>query len=97
VLTVQSTDGQAGTEEVEWKLSMDDLDFEEQVIYYEGFFRALENETWVDGVISERWDFFDQYDRVGDSYEAAYFDMTREASPRSKPAEEVVKLWFNLR
>ena len=73
------------------------VDFEEQVIYHEGFFKALENETWVNGVISERWDYFDQYQRTGDSYEAAYFDMTREASPSCKPAEDLIGFWNRLR
>ncbi len=97
VFGAQSTDGQIASEDADWKISMTGVDFEEQVIYHEGFFKALEDETWVNGVISERWDYFDQYGRTGDSYEAKYFDMTREASPRCKPAEDLIGFWFNLR
>ena len=96
VFAAQATDGQVASEDVEWKTSMMGLDFKEQVIYYEGFFKALEDETWVNGVVSERWDYFDQYVRTGEGYEAIYFDMTREASPRCKPAEDLIKLWFEL-
>jgi len=41
-------------------------------------------------------DWFDQYYRPGDTPEAAYFDATLEASPRSKPAEEVVMLRYSI-
>lgn len=92
-----SADGQQGGEDPEWVLSHEGLDFREQVVYYEGVFKALEDEDWVNGFIPERWDYFDQYNRTGDTYEAHYYDSTRGASPRSKPAEKLIKLWFGLR
>lgn len=97
VLTISSSDGQQASEDPEWLLAREKgLDFQEQVLYYEAFFKALEDESWVSGVFTERWDWFDQYHRSGDTYEAKYFDATREASPRSKPAEIVVKLWYSI-
>jgi len=97
VLTISSSDGQQASEDPEWLLARDKgLDFQEQVLYYEAFFKAIEDESWVSGIFTERWDWFDQYHRSGDTFEAKYFDATREASPRSKPAEVVVKLWYSI-
>lgn len=97
VFSSTSSDGQKGGEASEWKLSTEGLDFREQVVYYEGVFKAMEDEEWINGFIPERWDYFDQYDRVGESYESYYYDHTRGASPRSKPAEDLINLWFDLR
>ncbi len=95
VLVVSSSDGQQSSEDPEWITAPEQgVDFNEQVIYYEAFFTAIEDEDWINGVFSERWDWFDQYRRSGETYEAYYFDSTREASPRSKPAEEALRLWF---
>ena len=52
---------------------------------------------WIKGVFTERWDWFDQYRRSGDTGEAVYFDAALESSPRSKPTEEVVRLWIGIR
>jgi hypothetical protein len=71
-------------------------DFQEQALYYEAFFKVASESPWIEGVFTERWDWFDQYSRTADTPEAIYFDATLEASPRSKPAEEVVKLWFEI-
>lgn len=97
VFSSVSADGQQGGEDPEWVLSDEGLDFKEQVVYYEGVFKAMEDEVWINGFIPERWDYFDQYNRTGDTYEAHYYDSTRGASPRAKPAEDLIKLWFYLR
>ena len=55
--------------------------------------KALEDEPWIQGVFVDRMDWFDQYRR---SPEYTYFDATFESSPRSKSAEEVIKLWFGI-
>ncbi|MFQ5951136.1 MAG: hypothetical protein ACE5KH_03525, partial [Candidatus Geothermarchaeales archaeon] len=88
-----SADGQLFTEDPDLRR---EVDFQEQVLYYEAFFRALEDEPWITGVFTERWDWFDQFHRPGDTFGARYFDSTTETSPRSKPAEEVVKLWYSI-
>jgi len=56
------------------------------------FFRAMEDETWIKGFFSERWDWFDQYKRPP---EPSYYDQTAGSSPRNKPAEEIIKIWYN--
>lgn len=89
VLTVTSTDGQEFSEDPN---ARGKVDFGEQALYYEAFFRAIENETWIKGFFSERWDWFDQYKRPP---EGSYFDQTGGGSPRNKPAEEVIKIWFS--
>ena len=87
ILTVNSSDGQ--TEKATFV-----PDFLEQALYYEAFFKVASESPWVKGMFTERWDWFDQYHRHADTGEAIYFDTTLESSPRSKPAEEVVRLWF---
>jgi len=93
VLTINSTDGQQYSEDPNKR---GEVDFQEQALYYEAFFKAIEDEPWITGVFTERWDWFDQFRRPGDSSWAQYFDETSGGSPRSKPAEEVVKLWFGI-
>jgi hypothetical protein len=95
VLVVNSSDGQVGSENIEEK-SRFSPDFREQVMYYEAFFKAAAEEEWIRGIFTERWDWFDQYRRPADTPEAVYFDATLESSPRSKPAEEVIRLWFGI-
>ena len=95
ILTVNSSDGQRRSEDVEERASFE-VDFQEQALYYEAFFKVVEESPWIRGVFTERWDWFDQYQRPGDPPGASYFDATFEASPRSKPAEEVVRLWFDI-
>ena len=95
VLTVNSSDGQRRSEDVEERATFQ-ADFQEQALYYEAFFKTVAETPWVSGVFTERWDWFDQYERPGDPPGASYFDATFESSPRSKPAEEVVKLWYEI-
>ena len=71
-------------------------DFRAQAMYYEAFFSVLKNETWVTGAFSERWDYFDHFARLNDSPSSYYFDQTIGNSPRNKPAESVIRLWFGL-
>jgi hypothetical protein len=71
-------------------------DFREQSIYYEAFFNVVRNTTWINGVFTERWDYFDHLARLGDAPSSYYFDQTISDSPRNKPAEAVIKLWFGL-
>lgn len=92
VFTVTSTDGQEFSEEKNARGELN-IDFEEQALYYEAFFRAMEDETWISGFFSERWDWFDQYKRPP---EGSYYDETGGSSPRNKPAEDVIKIWYNL-
>ncbi|NWG37996.1 hypothetical protein [Nitrososphaera sp.] len=86
-----SADGQAGSEDVE-VIPTIDPDFEEQALYYEALFAALEDETWVDGLIIQRMDWFDQYERSAE----VYWDETRSSSPRSKPAESIMTFWYSV-
>lgn len=71
-------------------------DFREQAMYYEAFFNVIQNKSWISGVFSERWDYFDHFARLGDAPSSYYFDQTIGVSPRNKPAESVVKLWFGI-
>ena len=91
ILTINSSDGQVGSEDVEEKATFVP-DFLEQALYYEAFFKVAAASPWIKGVFTERWDWFDQYRRPADEI---YFDATLESSPRSKPAEEVMRLWFS--
>jgi len=75
----------------ELRLPPSERDFQEQVLYYEAFLQALEDESWIQGVFSERWDWFDEMDHPG-----LYFDAITGESPRSKPAEKAIKLWFGI-
>lgn len=93
ILAVNSSDGQVASEDIE-EIPTLVPDFGEQALYYEAFFKVAAASPWIKGVFTERWDWFDQYHRSADTPEAIYFDATRESSPRSKPAEEVVRLWF---
>ncbi|MCW4048377.1 MAG: PKD domain-containing protein [Candidatus Bathyarchaeota archaeon] len=93
ILTFASADAQNNVEDPSLRGAMD---FAEQALYYEAFFTALEGETWVDGVISERWDYWDEWRRTGDNPEAAYFDESTGSTPRNKPAEDVINLWFDM-
>ena len=95
ILTINSSDGQTGSEDIEEKSTFVG-DFQEQALYYEAFFQVASELPYIKGVFTERWDWFDQYHRPADTPEAIYFDATLESSPRSKPAEEVVKLWFEI-
>lgn len=88
-----SSDGQGSSESIEVRQTIQ-VDFAEQAAYYEALFFALQDEPWVRGVFTERWDWFDQFDRGGASPEAIYFDNTIEGSPRSKPAGQVLELWL---
>ncbi len=99
VFSAMSSDGQEGGEPPPWGWGpppASQVDFLEQVMYYEAFFNVLESKDWVSGVFTERWDWFDQFSRSGDSPEAYYYDVTLQGSPRSKPAEQVIKLWYGI-
>jgi hypothetical protein len=93
VLTIGSTDAQLVTEDPEQRSA---TDFNEQVLYYEAFYASLDKYDWVDGIITERWDYWDEYRRFGESLDVRYFDETNGASPRNKPAEDVVALWHEV-
>lgn len=94
VLTFASSDGQNTVEDPELRSP---IDFAEQVLYYEAFFTAMNDEPWVSGIISERWDYWDDWRRTGDSPDAAYFDESTGSTPRNKPAEDVIALWFKMK
>ena len=93
VLTTGSSNGQNTAEDPELRSA---VDFNEQVIYYEAFFTSLEKYDWATGIMTERWDFWDEYRRFGDEYNIQYFAETTSASPRNKPAEDVMALWFEV-
>ena len=95
VLTVNSSDGQTRSEDIGEREGFQ-VDFNEQALYYEAFFKVAAETPWIHGVFTERWDWFDQYRRSGDLPGSNYFDATLESSPRSKPAEEVTRLWFSI-
>ncbi|MDA1258560.1 MAG: hypothetical protein O3C10_12080 [Chloroflexi bacterium] len=69
-----------------------EADFQEQAILYEAFFDVIAERPWIDGALMGTFDWLDQYTR--DPAEL-YFDQTTGASARSKPAEEVIQLWFD--
>jgi hypothetical protein len=71
-------------------------DFREQAKYYEVILNFLQNKPWVSGFFSERWDYFDHFVRPPTAPNSFYFDQTLGNSPRSKPAEAVIKLWFTM-
>ncbi len=85
-----SSDGQRGSEDPE-ELATFVPDFQEQAIYYEGMLQAFADEPWITGIMLSVTDWFDQFARPP---EGLYFDQTFQASPRSKPAEDVSALWF---
>lgn len=85
-----SSDGQLGSEDPE-ELATFVPDFQEQAIYYEGMLQAFASEPWITGIMLSVTDWFDQFARPP---EGLYFDQTFQASPRSKPAEDVSALWF---
>jgi len=70
---------------------MSELDYREQVIYYEAFIQAIDDEAWVNGFVTHFWEWFDSLDRPG-----LTFDAFTGTSPRSKPAEDLIKLWFGI-
>lgn len=85
VLTVISTDGQKFSEDPKLRGK---ISFNEQILYYEALFRVMEEETWISGFFSERWDWFDQYKRSPKMSEAVNYDQTGGDSPRNKLAEK---------
>jgi hypothetical protein len=93
VLTIGSTDAQLVTEDPD---NRSQVDFNEQVLYYEAFYTSLDKFDWVSGIFTERWDYWDEYRRFGDDFNTKYFDETHGASPRNKPAEDVVSLWNEI-
>ena len=93
VITFESTDAQFSTEDPDQRTP---VDFNEQVLYYEAFYSTIGDQPWISGVFTERWDYWDEYRRFGDDYNIQYFDMTNGASPRNKPAEDVVALWNEI-
>ena len=99
ILTADSSNGQYDPDPPPWAPNPPPAnltDFREQAMYYEAFLSVLRNQSWVSGFFSERWDYFDHFARTGETPSAYYFDQTIGSSPRSKPAEQVVKLWFSL-
>ncbi len=87
-----SADGQEGSEDPDVIVTLTP-DFREQALYYEALFTALADEPWVTGLILQRMDWFDQYRRPRDQI---YWDETLASSPRSKPAEEIMRLWYGM-
>ena len=69
----------------------EEVDYGEQIIYYEGFFEALEQEDWISGLFTTSWAWFDEFD-----YPGTYFDEEVTTNPRKKPAEDLIKLWFGI-
>ncbi len=67
-------------------------DFQEQALLYEAFFDVIAERDWIDGALVGILDWFDQYARPPEQW---YYDQTDQGSPRSKPAEEVIRLWFD--
>jgi len=88
VFKINSSDGQVFSEPPP---PVTELDYREQVLYHEAFFQAIEDESWIEGVISERWAWFDVLD-----YPGIFADAFLDASPRNKPTEELMKLWFKI-
>jgi hypothetical protein len=91
-----SSDGQMRSEDVDERVKFQS-DYQEQALYYEAFFNGVAETPYIRGFFIERWDWFDQYRRLGDQPGANYFDETLGASPRSKPAEDVIRAWFSIR
>jgi hypothetical protein len=89
--SAESADAQHASENQEERAGFS-IDFREQVIYFEAFLEAMSDEEWIDGLIIGM-DWFDQYRRPP---EAWYFDATLEHSPRSKPAEQALRLWLGI-
>jgi hypothetical protein len=89
--SAESADGQRASENQEERARFV-VDFREQVVYYEAFLEAMIDEEWIDGLIIGM-DWFDQYRRPP---EAWYFDAALEHSPRSKPAEQALRLWLGV-
>lgn len=85
-----SSDGQVGSEDLALRATFD-VDYQEQVIYYEALFQIAASELWVEGVWVSTVNWFDQNARGEEFY---YFDETLLGNPRSKPAEDVMALWF---
>ncbi len=85
-----SVSGQVGSEDLDLRRTFV-KDFQEQVIYYEALIQIVANETWVDGLFVASMNWFDQFKRTEEFY---YFDETILGSPRSKPAEQVLSVWF---
>lgn len=90
-LGATSSNGQVGSEDVA-EIAGFAADFQEQSLLYEAFFDVISERPWIEGALMGSFDWFDQYTRPP---EELYFDQTTGASPRSKPAEEVIRLWFD--
>ena len=88
IFQIHSSDGQVFSEPPP---PLTELDYREQVLYYEAFFQAIEDESWVEGFISARWSWFDVLD-----YPGINVDAFLDASARNKPAEDLIKLWFGI-
>jgi hypothetical protein len=91
MLSATSSSGQRGSEDVN-ELATFVPDFQEQALYFETMLQSIQDEPWVKGALAGVVDWFDQFAR---SPEQIYFDQTFQASPRSKPAEDVFRLWFS--
>lgn len=90
VLNVCSVDGQNRFQYAE-PLPVNQMDLNEQVLYYEAFFQAVYQTPWIDGVIVRGPTWFDEVD-----FDKDYFDTYAETLFTGKPAEDVVRLWFSI-
>ena len=88
---IASWDGQNGFKFSE-PAPRNEVDFQEQVDYYEAFFQTIYNRPQIRGVCVARFCWFEQLDFPSNkfNYEGG------SASVRNKPAEEVLKLWFKI-
>ncbi|MDA1216237.1 MAG: hypothetical protein O2812_05130 [Chloroflexi bacterium] len=68
-------------------------DFQEQALYYEAVFLALEAHPWIEGASFGTLDWFAQYRRSPENW---YYDSTNQGSTRSKPTKEALRLWFGM-
>ncbi len=91
MLHANSSDRQVASEDPE-VLKTILPDFQEQSLYFETMLQGIDAEPWITGALAGIFDWFDQMARPADEI---YFDQTFQASPRSKPAEDVFKLWFS--
>jgi len=67
------------------------VDFQEQVAFLEGFFQAVYETDWIDGVAAWCVDWYEWSPNI-----AMITGDPTFASFRGKPAEEVVRLWFDM-
>ena len=89
---IPSWDGQNGFKFSE-PAPINEVDFQEQVDYYEAFFQTIYNRPQIRGVSVGRFCWFEQL-MFSPGYE--FFYEGGSASVRNKPAEEVLKLWFKI-